>query len=214
MRIKTLLLLLLISTVTFAQKDAKAKSWLDKTSDTFAEAKDMSILFSMNIKNLDDNISESFEGSINIKGAKFHLDTPEMEAWFDGKVQWVLQKAWGEVSINEPSKEEVQAINPITIFNLYKAACNYKYIGEKKDAKGQAVHEIELTPIDKKSEMNKIIIQINPIDSLPVKIQITYNSNIENIIHINNYKKNQKLSDSSFVFNAVKYPDAEIIDLR
>ncbi|MCC8145220.1 MAG: hypothetical protein LIO93_02015 [Bacteroidales bacterium] len=209
-----ILLFLLLSVSIFAQKDAKAKEWLDKSSQAFSAAGDMSIYFTINIKNVSENVTESFDGRVDLKGPKFHLDVPDMETWFDGKTQWVLQKGWDEVNVTEPNQEEVQAINPTTLFNVYKAGCNYRYLGEKKDIKGRNAHEVELIPQSKKSEMTKIVMQISSSDFMPVKIHITYKNKIENIIHINKYEKNLNLSDGLFVFNVIKYPDAEIIDLR
>ena len=203
-----------LTSFAFAQKDAKAKEWLDKSSEAFSKAGDLSVSFTMNIKDVSNKLSESFEGTIDLKGNKFHLDVPEMGSWFDGKTQWVLQKAWDEVSITEPNPQEVQALNPKTIFDMYKRGTNYKYIGETMDMKGRKVHEVELIPQAKNSEMTKIVMQISPVDYMPVKIHISYKNNIENIIHINQYKKNANLADSVFVFDSKKYPEIEIIDLR
>jgi outer membrane lipoprotein-sorting protein len=198
----------------FAQKDAKAKEWLDKSSDAFSKAGALSVEFTMNIKDAPNKISESFDGIIELKGQKFHLDTPDMSTWFDGKTQWVLQKSWEEVSITEPSEEEVQALNPSTIFSIYKKGCNYKYLGEKKDIKGKKVQEVELIPQAKKSDMTKIVMQIAPSDCMPVKIHIFYKNKLENIIYINKCQTRLDLTDSNFVFNKKNYPNAEMIDLR
>jgi outer membrane lipoprotein-sorting protein len=209
-----IVLFLSLTSFAFAQKDAKAKEWLDKSSEAFAKAGDLSVSFTMNIKDVANQMSESFDGTIDIKGNKFHLDVPEMESWFDGKTQWVLQKGWDEVNISEPNPQEVQVLNPKTIFDMYKKGTNYKYLGETMDIKGRKVHEVELIPQAKNSEIKKITMQISPIDYMPVKIHITYKNKIENIIHITQYKKNANLADSLFVFDSKQYPEAEIIDLR
>jgi len=209
-----LLFCLLSASFAFGQKDAKAKEWLDKSSNAFTKAGTLSVYFTMNIKDIANKLTESFDGTIDLKGNKFHLEVPEMESWFDGKTQWVLQKGWDEVSITEPSPQEVQALNPTSIFEIYKKGCNYKYAGEKTDIKGRKVQEVELIPQTKNSEMTKIVLQISTTDYMPVKIHIYYKNKIENVIHINKYEKNLKLADSVFEFNNKKHPNAEIIDLR
>lgn len=198
----------------WGQKDSKAKEWLDKSSETFKKSGDLSIQFTINIKDIENKLSESFDGVIDVKGSKFRLDVPDMETWFDGKTQWVLQKGWDEVTVSEPDQQEVQTINPTTIFEVYKAGCNYKYLGEKNDINGRKVQEVELIPQSDKSEMSKIVMQISNSELMPVKIHIFYRNKIENIIHINKYQKNLNLPDTLFVFNVKKYPNAEIIDLR
>ena len=199
---------------SFAQKEAKAKEYLDKSSDAFTKAGAMSIGFTLNMRDVANNFSESFEGILDLSGTKFHLNTPDNEIWFDGKTQWLLQKDYDEVQISEPSEEEVQALNPAAILGIYKKGCNYKYLGEKNNDKGRKVQEIEILPQAKGSEITRIVMQINAVDFLPVKIHLFYKNKMENIIHIHKYHKNVALKDSHFVFNPKNYPDAEIIDLR
>jgi outer membrane lipoprotein-sorting protein len=198
------LILLLVATPAFAQKDAKAKALLDKTSAAFSQAGALSIRFTMQVKSGTDKNSQSFEGTIDLKGTKFHVNTPDIETWFDGKTQWTLQKATDEVSITQPDAKEIQTINPATIINLYKKGYYYRSV---------SANVVELTPQLKNAEMTKIILQTGT-DNLPVKIQITYKNKMENIIHLTRYKKNAALTDATFVFDKKKYPQVEIVDLR
>jgi outer membrane lipoprotein-sorting protein len=209
-----LFFLLTAALPVFAQKDAKAKEWLDKSSEAFSRSGALSVDFTMNIKDISNKASESFDGCIDLKGAQFHLNVPDMETWFDGKTQWVLQKVWDEVSVTEPAAQEAQALNPAVIFSIYKKGCNYKYRGEKTDIKGKKAQEVELIPQAKKSDMDRIVMQIGSSDFMPVKIHIFYKNKMENIIYINNYRKNLNLADSVFVFDKKKYPNVEIVDLR
>ena len=202
------------SVVTFAQKDAKAKDILDKASATFSKAGDLSAVFTMNIKDVANGINESSEGSIEIQGAKYHITMPDNEIWFNGKTQWVLQKSWEEVNISEPSEQEVQALNPGTIFSIYQKGCNYKYLGEKTDIKMRKVHEIELIPQNKKGDIAKIILQVGTTDFMPSMIHIHFTNKVENIIYIAKYQTNLTLTDANFTFDKKEYPNAEIIDLR
>jgi len=200
--------------LAFAQKDAKAKEWLDKSSAAFSRTGAMSINFTMNIRDVANKLSESFDGVLNLKGTKFHLNTPGNEIWFNGKTQWLLQKEYDEVHVSEPTEQEMQALNPTFIFNIYKKDCNYKYMGEKTDTKKRKVHEIELLPLAKSSDITRIVVQISAADFMLSKIHIFHKNKIENIIHINKHQKNTTLTDSHFVFNAKNYPGVEIIDLR
>jgi outer membrane lipoprotein-sorting protein len=207
-------LLFLLPVQGFAQKDAKAREWLDKSSAAFGKAGAFTVNFTMNVRNASTKASESFDGILDLKGNKIHLNTPENEIWFDGKTQWLLQKDFDEVQISEPTAQEVQALNPTVILSVYKKDCNYKYLGEKTDDKKRKVHEVEIIPQAKNSEMKRIVMQISATDNMPLRIQVFYKNKMENIIHINKYQKNTTLTDSSFVFNAKNYPKAEIIDLR
>jgi len=194
-------------------KADKAKDYLDQTTAALAKAGSLAAHFTMQVKDTSKKISESFEGDIEWKAEKFHLNTPDMEVWFDGKTQWVLQKEWDEVSIAEPAPEEVQALNPVTLLSLYKQNAKCKYLKTLKSTKDRPIHEIEMTSTIKNNDITKITVQINA-DYLPIKIHLIYKNNIENIIHIKTYTKNANLPNTRFVFDEKKYPEAEIIDLR
>jgi len=204
--------ILALSTQVFAQKNAK--EILDLSSQKYTEAGAIIASFTLNVKDIKAKVTYSFDGSIQMKGNKFYLSTPETDSWFDGKTQWTYLKDSEEVNITEPGKEEVQMLNPSVIFDLYKKGCKYKYLGAKKDIKQRNVYEIELIPENKKSEMQKIVVQINQGDYMPVTFTIFYKNKMQNIIYINSYKTKQTVPDSNFVFDKKKFPDVEIIDLR
>ena len=205
---------LFIAPQTFAQKDAKAKEILDKTSTVLNQAGGMSVSFTFNINDEINNIKQGFEGQMLLKGDKFHLDTPDQTVYFDGKTQWVYMKAIEEVSIIEPQPQDIQALNPISIFNMYKKDCDYKYKGEKTDIQKRKVHEISLFPKDKKEDIQQVDIQINPNDYMPVFFHIIFKNKQEFRIYINKYQSKLNFSDSQFIFDKSKYPQAEINDLR
>ena len=197
-----------------AQKDAKAKEILDKSSAALNQAGGLSASFTFNINDDIRKIKESFEGQILLKGAKFFFETPEQTVYFDGKTQWVYNKSVEEVSILEPQPQDIQALNPIGVFELYKADCDYKYIGEKVDIQKRKVREVSLFPKDKKEDIKQVDIQINPDDGMPVFFRIIYKNKAEYRIYISTYQTNLNLPDSQFVFDKKKYPQAEVNDLR
>jgi outer membrane lipoprotein-sorting protein len=213
---KKILITLIVCTGFFtfatAQKEAKAKELLDKSSAALSSAGDIYAYFTMNIKDGINKTSQGFDGAILMKGNKFKVDTPDQNIYFDGKTQWVYQKSYEEVSISEPTAEDIQALNPKSIFAIYKKNCNYKYEGGKTDIKMRKVQEVNVFP--QKGEITQITIQLNDIDHLPVMFHVFYKNKLENIIYINKYQTKQNFSDNQFVFDSKQYPNAEINDLR
>jgi outer membrane lipoprotein-sorting protein len=199
-------------TFATAQKDAKAKELLDKSSAAFSQAGDIYAYFTMNIKDGINKTSQSFDGTVQMKGNKFKIDTPDQNIYFDGKTQWVYQKSYEEVNVSEPTGEEIQALNPKSIFAIYKKNCNYKYVGSKTDIKMRKVLEVNIFP--QKGEIAEITIQMNDTDHFPVMFHIFYKNKIENIIYINKYQTKQNFPDNQFVFDGKQHPNVEIIDLR
>lgn len=209
-----IVLLICVCLSGYAQKDAKAKVVLDKSSAAFSEAGNVTADFTINIKDVANKVTESFDGKIKLKDKKFAIQTPEYDIYFDGATQWMYNKQFDEVNITAPSEQEVQALNPATIFELYKKGSGYKYLGAKTDTKMRKVDEIELTPANSSGEIKRIIAYINQQDSFPVLFHVFFNNNIENVIHINNYRTKQTISDAAFKFDANDYPFVELIDLR
>ena len=198
----------------FAQKDAKAKEILDKSSAALNQSGGLSVSFTFNINDEIHQIKQSFEGQILLKGAKFFLDTPEQTVYFDEKTQWVYNKTIEEVSILEPRPQDIQALNPISIFELYKTDFDYKYTGEKADIQKRKVQEVSLFPKDKKEDVKQVDIQINPGDWMPVFFRIIYKNKSECRVYVNKYQTKLNFPDSQFVFDKKKYPQAEVNDLR
>lgn len=212
-RIFLLFIAVVFSISTFAQKDSKAKAILDKSSNAYSQVGNMTVDFTVHIKDSGSKKTDSFDGRLLLKGDKLYLSTPDAETWFDGKIQWTYMKKNQEVTISEPSEKEIQSLNPTLIFNIYKKDCNYKLKSEKTDIKNRQVYEIDLIP-QGKSDMTRIIVQINKADNMPVFFHILHKSKVENLIYINKYNTNQNHQDKIFVFDKTKYPDADINDIR
>ena len=204
-----ILINLFLISPTFAQKDAKAKELLDKSSAVLNQSGGISASFTIDI-----NDEQSFEGQMLLNGAKFFYDTPDQMIYFDGKTQWVYMKTIEEVSIDEPPPQDTQALNPISVFELYKTDCDYKYNGEKTDIQKRKVHEISLFPKNKNEEIKQVNLQINPSDFMPVFFHIIYKNKMELRIYIGKYQTKLNLPESQFVFDKSKFPDADINDLR
>ena len=203
-----------VTTPAVAQKDAKAKELLDKSSAAFNQSGGLSVSFTFYINDEAHKIKQSFEGQMLVKGAKFFLETPEQTVYFDGKTQWVYIKSIEEVSILEPQPQDIQTLNPISVFEWYKTGYNYKYKGEKTDIQKRKVQEISLFPVNKKDEIQQVDVQIYSGDQMPVFFRIIFKNKAEYRIHVDKYQTRLNLSDSQFVFDTKKYPQAEINDLR
>ena len=202
-----------ITTSVSAQKETKAKELLDKTSAMLSKSGGMSASCSISM-NDEMNNKQSFEGQFFLNGAKFFLDIPDQTVYFDGKTQWAYNKAYNEVSISEPAQQELQILNPILAFDIYKTDCDYKYIGEKTDIQKRKVHEISLFPKGKNEDIKQIVLQINPSDSMPVFFNIIFKNSMEFRIYIDKYQTKLTIPDSRFVFDKSKYPNVFVNDLR
>lgn len=199
-----------ISFVAFAQESAV--SVLEKAAATFEAAGGISANFTSVTKESGKAVTETTEGTINIKGDKFVLITPEMHTFFNGTTQWVYVDASEEVNISNPTDDELLFINPALLLKNYKKGFNASAKSESTTG-GTTVYNIELTP-HKNGNITKVALQIDKTSLLPTGIIITMKNGITSTIQISKIKKGLNQPDSYFVFREVDYPDTEVIDLR
>lgn len=190
-----------------------AVSILDKAASAYENSNGISASFALNTRSDMQKMSESFEGTIHMKGEKFTLVTPDMITWFDGTTQWSYVERNDEVNVTTPTSEELQFTNPAMLLRVYKKGFTPKYIGESTAPNGKAAYDIELTP-KKKGDIMRVELQIEKLSEFPATIKVEAKNGITNTIHISKLKTGVNQPDSFFVFKESEYPDAEVIDLR
>lgn len=190
-----------------------ATSILDKAAAAYENSNGISATFALHARSEVQKMSESFEGTIHMKGDKFTLVTPDMITWFDGTTQWTYVERNDEVNVSTPSGEELQFTNPALLLRVYKKGFTPKYIGESTASNGKSAYDIELTP-KKKGDIVKVVLQIEKFSSFPASIKVEAKNGISNTIQISNLQTGVNQPDDFFVFKESDYPDAEVIDLR
>lgn len=146
-------------------------------------------------------------GNIRMLGKKFCCSVDGLTTWFDGKTMWTYVKQNEEVNVTTPSASEVAQMNPYMLLSLYKKG--YKASMGKST---NVYHEIVLTGENSGAAFKKIVVRINKQSLRPMYAYMEKGKS-STTITVTSYK-NEKLADSTFVFNKKKYPDVDIIDLR
>jgi outer membrane lipoprotein-sorting protein len=160
-----------------------------------------------------EHLSESFRGTIHIKGDKFALITPDIKTWYDGATQWTYMEHTEEVNITTPEGDELRFTNPAILLGSYQKDFTAAYKGESTAGNGKPAYNIELTP-KKKTDIVKVELQIEKFSGLPSRITVQSKNKTSNTIQISDVKTNINHPDDSFSFPKAEYPNAEIIDLR
>lgn len=199
-----------LSVMAFAQK---AEGILDKAAAAYESSNGITASFAANIRYEKQGVAESFEGTIQMKGDKFVLITPDMRTWYDGKTQWTYVVRTEEVNISNPSGEELQFTNPMTLLRTYKKGFDLSYLGESTADNGKMADDVLLTSKGK-SDIEKIEIQIERMTSLPVRMTVIMKNDLRSVIRISKMQTGVNHPDQLFVFNPGDYPDVVEIDLR
>ncbi len=205
--------ILFLSATLYAQSSAESKAILDKASQLFEQSEGVKLSFILAPDSSDGGDFEPQEGVAFIKRNKFKLDMPYSTTWFDGTTQWVLLKDANEVNISSPTAEDLVSISPLGLLNMYKTDYTLKS-PTTRTFNGNATTEIEMIPINKWQDFERLTIAIDKKTNSVVMVRFTTRDGSKNKLTISNYNSNNKYTNDLFKFNKNNHPGVEIIDLR
>lgn len=190
-----------------------AQAILEQTAQAYEQSDGIKADFAIHSVIPQQNISESFEGVIEMKGDKFKLETPDMITWYNGETQWVYLTRNGEVNVSTPAGDELLLANPAVLLRQYKKGFAVQYKGTSTTRQAKSAYDITLTP-QKKSDILQVDLQIEKTSHIPAAITITDKNGATASIHVSKWETGKHQPDSFFSFNESDYPETEIIDLR
>ena len=201
---KKILFILLVAFLPlhiFAQNNAerRVKAALSELKHSTYEGK-----FSLMYYNEMSDITDKQSGEITLMGNKFRIVLGGNETKFDGKTQWVFVSEYNEVSITEPTVDELKEISPLAMIE--------HYVTKDKISEGKE-GEINFYPTQpKESEYFRIELRLNK-SNLPTRLVI-HQKNGDKITLVWDSLNKTKVSSDYFVFDVRKYPNVEVNDLR
>ncbi len=199
-------LILFNSLFSYSQEDKRALDMLNSMSDNYKKMKGFTSSFTYTMKNLTEDISDSFSGKISVKDDKYVLFIEGQKIINDSKTVWTYLEELNEVTISDfdPTEQDISINN---VFEVYKEGYKHKFIG-KEDGK----NIVEIYPEDEYKSYFKIsfkILENNQLSSFTVHDK----SNSIFIYSINDFLE-EDLDSSLFTFNIELYPEIEVIDFR
>lgn len=152
---------------------------------------------------------QTVTGDIAVQGNKFAVTTSVNSTVYDGSTQWTISNADKEISIFEPTADEIAQVNPFAIIKSYNRDYTVKLISSS----GKTV-KIQLLPKEKNSTIKKILITFDSSTKLPELMTITLDDGTVLHVTINDIKTDANIQASRFVVSLKNYPGYEVIDLR
>jgi outer membrane lipoprotein-sorting protein len=198
-----------------AQQDPKAKEILDEVSAKTRTYKTISADFSFSLENKAMSINERNDGSIKLKGQKYLVDLPGVgiKVYSDGTTSWSYMKQGNQVTISSIEDAGSELMDPSSLFSIYEKGFSSQFVAEKIVG-GKTVYQIDLFPDKKEYDVSKITIEINKANMMIQSAQLFGTDGNLYGIEVKKMETNKDFPDSEFVFDAKKFSDVEIIDLR
>lgn len=153
--------------------------------------------------------SNTLEGNLVSAGKKFCITTPGASTWYDGKTMWTVNPSTKEVTITEPTAQEVAETNPLSYLHGYNTA--FRLFFSRRKEKGR--HLVLLNPRKEGTGVKAVEIAIDSQTYNPVKMTIRFDDDRRSTVGISELSR-KAVSPSSFVFPAEKYRGYEMVDLR
>ena len=191
----------------FAQ-DQKAKDILDKVSEKTKGYKTISVEFSLTITGADmPTVKES--GKAFLKGDKYKVELIDQDIYCDGVTITTHVKEDKECYTSSVEDNEEEMLTPDKLMTIWEEGYKYKYIKETT-FDGQPVHHINLFPKDPaNSDFHTVILKIHKekLEIISAYIKGKDGTNMHYVLK--NMKKDEPISDATFVFDRAKHPDVE-----
>ena len=213
-QLKSLCILLLLSTQGFTQTAPLGKEVIQKFSEQMDKNETTQVSFTFTLDNRRDNITNSYIGELTLMGSKYFMELMGMEVYFDGTTKWQFIPEANEVTISTPTSVEGGLLdNPTHIFSNLEKNFKSRFIGEKV-MNGVAIYEVDLYPEDISEPYSLIKLHFEKKSLNPVSILYQGRDGTNYIFEVTSYRINKRIEGTFFNFDPSKYSDIEIVDLR
>jgi outer membrane lipoprotein-sorting protein len=207
-------LVLAMSNMVLAQQDPKAKEILDAMSDKYKSISSFQADLSYSMTNKTEDIDESYEGKIAVKGDMYRLMMQDQEIYNDGTTIWTYLPNLDEPEVTiDNNNPDGGDITPSSIFNIYQEGYKYLYLNST-NIDGKSYDIVDLVPNDKDAQYFKVRIEIGTKDRLLRTFTLFDREGSEYTYLITNFKSDVNLSDTYFRFDTSKLTEDQIIDIR
>lgn len=113
-------------------------------------------------------VTENYAGSITMHGQYFTFLMGDNKAAFDGKTMYVYSPETEELTLTEPTEEELIESNPL----LYaKAVADVCEVSEQPSKDGTQTI-VTLVPADQSQGVNRFILKIRNSDLMPLQLEV------------------------------------------
>ncbi len=201
-----ILAVLLLSAIPVAGAHAAtptAAQILDKTAKTLTSAKSATIHFAYTASSAHSN------GFITISSKKFTLSLGNMAIWYNGTLQWALNRSENEVSLTRPTAAETLETNPFAILTSYK-----QHYTPTLAKASKSEYTVTLRPKSRNAQITSATIRINAANYQPKALTLRLSDGSTVSATVTSVSTGSALPASYFEYNARANPQIELIDLR
>ncbi len=116
------------------------------------------------------NAPMNYPGTLTMHGQLFRLSMFNIEAAYDGKTLYMYTPETDELTLSNPTSQELVEANPLLYAEALVPACN---VTEKTITNNQSpITNITLTPKDQSAGINRFTLRVRNADLMPIQAEI------------------------------------------
>ena len=114
------------------------------------------------------NAPMNYPGSITMSGNCFRLTMFGLDAAYDGKTMYMYSGDTDELTLSNPSEQELTETNPLLYAKALVPVCN---VTERTTSDG-AQTIVTLTPKDQRIGINRFVLRVRNNDLMPLSVEV------------------------------------------
>ena len=189
----------LASTSVEAQNSPTAKKILDAVTAKLKTEKGINAGFTLLTRSRTGQVNNNVNGKISVKGDKYYIKEGATEIFSDGNKTWNYNGN-NEVTVTS-AEDDQESLSPQKLLsNFYDKDFTYKLVSSAGD-----FDQIELTPLDKRKNFQKITVFVDKAKKMITKAKVVDKGNNTIEFNLKNINTNASIPDNTFVFDQKKY---------
>jgi len=199
-------LLLVSSTLLFAQGPEQAKYLLNQVSAETKKQKNLRFEFQYVLENKEEDTRQETEGKVTLAGNQYKLEFLEVIQLFDGNKIYTIVPENKEITVSDPEENEAISVNPSQLLNFYEEGYGYEWDIRQK-VMGRNIQFVKLIPTEENVDIQYLLLGIDIAKNSIYKLIEIGNNKTSTTLTIKNQEENISLSPDFFEFNSAKFPN-------
>ena len=151
----------------------------------------------------------SGKGTLIVAKECFIFSGEDIKVCYDGKTQWTHQISEREVTLTNPTANELAEVNPLSFLKNYQA--NYK-VNILSSAGGK--YKIQLLGKRRSLYVRSAVVTVSATTWLPTRIDAELSNGGKLTVDVDSAVKGKAIPAAKFKFSTSANPGVEVIDLR
>ena len=199
-------LLLVSSTLLFAQGPEQAKYLLNQVSAETKKQKNLRFEFQYVLESKEEDIRQETDGKVTLAGDQYKLEFLEVIQLFDGDKIYTIVPENKEITVSDPEENEAISVNPSQLLNFYEEGYGYEWDIRQK-VMGRNIQFVKLIPTEENLDIQYLLLGIDIAKNSIYKLIEIGNNKTSTTLTIKNQEENISLPHDFFEFNSAEFPN-------